>query len=83
MADLFVIVAIGLAFIWLRPLIMGMIEQRREFRHRRATLRYDEDAKLYRWTTLNGTEQTSETHPDRPGGAWYEDTREGLESMRP
>lgn len=68
----------GYVFYGIVALIIGAIVWRHGRRNRllarrKNSLRYDEVAGVYVWLGLDGVQRTSEIHPDRQGGAWYDE----------
>ena len=82
MADLFVMLVALLVFLYVGSFVNAFRQRRAEAAFRRRTLRFDEATGLYHWQTIDGNKHSADTHPDQPGGVWYEAELEGVGRMR-
>ena len=83
MADLFVLLAACALVVVGWATIRPIYDRRAEARFRQDSLRFDEVSGLFHWETSDGTRHSSDKHPTKPGGAWYETELEAVSHMNP
>lgn len=76
MADLvfwgLVLAAVAIVWFWFNLFWAPFKRRQAELKRLRKSLKFDPEAKVYRWTSEAGTELESPNHPDQPGGVWFE-----------
>ncbi|MEM6408935.1 MAG: hypothetical protein AAF700_11015 [Pseudomonadota bacterium] len=82
MADLFMFFAFGAIVLYFGSFVRDVRRRKSEIAHRRSTLRYDEADQKYHWTTIDGASHSSELHPDKPGGVWFEAGQKAMDETR-
>ena len=82
MADIFVIIVVAAVLCYAGSFVATVRRRRAETTFRRDSLRYDAATQQYHWQTIDGRTHSADSHPDRPGGIWYEAEMDAMRDTR-